>query len=60
MKASLEIAVFSLSAALQAAKCAIQRLEFCSGYEKGGLSPSFEDLAALKKKLFNSSLCHAP
>lgn len=49
MKANLEIAVFSLSAALQAAACSIQRLEFCSDYEKGGLSPSFEDFASLKK-----------
>lgn len=49
MKASLEVAVFSLTAALQAARCDIQRLELCSDYEKGGLSPTFEDLASLKK-----------
>ncbi len=50
MKKLLEIACFSLEAALIAAKSGANRIEFCADIESGGVTPAIEDFIELKNK----------
>jgi copper homeostasis protein len=47
----LEIAVFSTEAALIAAKAGADRLELCSGYADGGLTPSYGTVQLVKQQV---------
>ncbi|MEO5641927.1 MAG: copper homeostasis protein CutC [Bacteroidia bacterium] len=51
MNNRLEIAVFSAEAALLAYKAGADRLELCSGYGDGGLTPSFATIQLVKQKV---------
>lgn len=47
----LEIACFTYGSACIAAKSEADRIEFCSGYASGGLTPSLEELIKIKKSV---------
>lgn len=47
----LEIAVFSAEAALIADKAGADRLELCSGYADGGITPSFGTIQLVKQQV---------
>lgn len=49
MKSLLEIAVFSSEAALIADKAGADRIELCSGYAEGGLTPSLGTIRFVKE-----------
>ncbi len=49
LKPTLEIAVFSFEAALIADKAGANRLELCSGYAEGGITPSLGTILWVKK-----------
>jgi copper homeostasis protein len=45
----LEIACFNVESCIIAEKAGAQRIEFCNDYESGGLTPSFQDIAKVRK-----------
>lgn len=47
----LEIAVFSVEAALIADKAGADRLELCSGYAEGGITPSYGAIQLVKQQV---------
>ncbi len=47
----LEIACFNKESALIAAKAGADRIEFCTGFEMGGTTPSIQDFIDLKKEI---------
>lgn len=50
-KTLLEVAVFTPGSALIAAKAGADRIELCSGYSEGGLSPSAGTIQQVREKL---------
>ncbi|MFI5222557.1 MAG: copper homeostasis protein CutC [Bacteroidia bacterium] len=49
----LEIACFTIHSALNAAKAGADRIEFCSDYEAGGISPHLKDVKFIRSKTNN-------
>lgn len=49
MTKKLEVACFNLSSAITALAAGANRIEFCTDYSSGGLSPSLNELKILKK-----------
>lgn len=46
-----EIAVYTAESAVSAAKAGAQRIELCSGFSEGGLSPSHGTIAIVREKI---------
>jgi copper homeostasis protein len=51
LKKVLEIAVFSPEGAMIAAECGADRIELCSGYVEGGLTPSAATIQFVKQEI---------
>lgn len=51
MSAFLEIACFNLDSCIIAEKAGAHRIEFCSDYNSGGVTPSDKDIIEIKKKI---------
>lgn len=51
MSAFLEIACFNLNSCTIAEKAGAHRIEFCSDYNSGGVTPSDDDIVEIKKKI---------
>lgn len=51
MSAFLEIACFNLDSCIIAEKVGAHRIEFCSDYNSGGVTPSDKDIIEIKKKI---------
>jgi copper homeostasis protein len=47
----LEIACFNLESAVIAQRAGADRIEFCSDYSVGGVTPSFEEIAVARKQI---------
>ena len=48
MDALLEISCFTIESCLIAQKAGAHRIEFCNDYERGGLTPSFDDILKVR------------
>lgn len=51
MSALLEIACFNLDSCIIAEKAGAHRIEFCSDYNSGGVTPNEKDICEIKKKI---------
>lgn len=51
MSAFLEIACFNINSCLIAQKAGAHRIEFCSNYNSGGVTPNDNDIIEIKKKV---------
>ena len=47
----LEVACFNIESCILAQEAGADRIEFCSDYSVGGLTPSYEDIIKVKEKL---------
>lgn len=47
----IEIACFNVKSAIIASKAGADRIEFCEGYEIGGITPKIEDVKEVKNKI---------
>lgn len=47
----LEVACFNVKSALIAAEAGADRIEFCADYASGGITPTLEDFAEIRKKI---------
>lgn len=47
----IEIACFNVKSAIIASKAGADRIEFCEGYEMGGITPKIEDVKEVKNKI---------